>query len=32
MLADGSQAYRWGCQFVDPSEEVKELIRTFASA
>jgi c-di-GMP-binding flagellar brake protein YcgR len=32
VLADGSQAHRWGCQFVEPSGEVKELIRMFASA
>jgi c-di-GMP-binding flagellar brake protein YcgR len=30
-LADGANADRWGCQFVDPSSEVKELIRLFAS-
>jgi c-di-GMP-binding flagellar brake protein YcgR len=30
-LADGASAQRWGCQFVDPSGEVKELIRLFAS-
>jgi c-di-GMP-binding flagellar brake protein YcgR len=30
-LADGASADRWGCQFVDPSGEVKELIRLFAS-
>jgi hypothetical protein len=32
VLADGGQAYRWGCQFIEPSGEVKELIRMFASA
>jgi c-di-GMP-binding flagellar brake protein YcgR len=32
MLADGSQAHRWGCQFVEPSEEAKQLIALFASA
>jgi c-di-GMP-binding flagellar brake protein YcgR len=31
MLADGSQAHRWGCQFVEPSEEAKQLIALFAS-
>jgi len=31
MLADGSQAYRWGCQFVEPSEEARQLIALFAS-
>jgi c-di-GMP-binding flagellar brake protein YcgR len=30
-LADGANAQRWGCQFIDPSDEVKELIRLFAS-
>jgi c-di-GMP-binding flagellar brake protein YcgR len=30
-LADGANAQRWGCQFVNPSAEVKELIRLFAS-
>src|SRR5258706_345397 len=30
-LADGASAQRWGCQFVDPSAEVKELMRLFAS-
>ena len=30
-LADGASAQRWGCQFVNPSGEVKELIRLFAS-
>jgi c-di-GMP-binding flagellar brake protein YcgR len=30
-LADGASAQRWGCQFVDPSGEVKELMRLFAS-
>jgi c-di-GMP-binding flagellar brake protein YcgR len=30
-LADGASAQRWGCQFIDPSAEVKELIRLFAS-
>ena len=30
-LADGASAQRWGCQFVDPSAEVKELMRMFAS-
>jgi len=30
-LADGASAQRWGCQFVNPSAEVKELIRRFAS-
>ena len=29
-LADGSHARRWGCQFVNPSDEAKELIRLFA--
>jgi hypothetical protein len=28
VLSDGSHAHRWGCQFVDPSDEVKDLIRT----
>jgi hypothetical protein len=27
VLADGSHAHRWGCQFVDPSDEIKDLIR-----
>jgi c-di-GMP-binding flagellar brake protein YcgR len=31
VLADGTQAHRWGCQFLNPSDEVKELIRAFAS-
>ena len=31
VLADGSQAHRWGCQFVEPSEEAKQLIALFAS-
>lgn len=31
VLADGSQAHRWGCQFVEPSEEAKKLIALFAS-
>jgi PilZ domain/Flagellar regulator YcgR len=26
-LADGASAQRWGCQFVNPSGEVKELMR-----
>src|SRR5437667_398233 len=30
-LADGASAQRWGCQFVNPSSEVKELMRRFAS-
>jgi len=30
-LADGASAQRWGCQFVNPSGEVKELTRLFAS-
>jgi len=30
VLADGSEAHRWGCQFVDPSEEAKKLIALFA--
>jgi len=30
-LADGAGAQRWGCQFVNPSSEVKELIRLLAS-
>jgi len=30
-LADGAGAQRWGCQFVNPSGEVKELMRLFAS-
>jgi c-di-GMP-binding flagellar brake protein YcgR len=30
-LADGATARRWGCQFLNPSDEVKELIRLFAS-
>ena len=30
-LADGASAQRWGCQFVNPSGEVKELIRLLAS-
>ena len=30
-LADGGEAQRWGCQFLDPSDDVKELIRLFAS-
>jgi c-di-GMP-binding flagellar brake protein YcgR len=28
--SDGSQAQRWGCQFLNPSDEVKELIVAFA--
>ena len=31
VLADGASAQRWGCQFVNPSGEVKELMRLFAS-
>lgn len=31
VLADGSEAHRWGCQFVEPSDTAKELIRTFAA-
>jgi hypothetical protein len=30
-LADGAGAQRWGCQFVNPSGEVKELMRLLAS-
>lgn len=30
-FADGSVAQRWGCQFLDPSQKVKELIAKFAS-
>ena len=30
VLADGSEAHRWGCQLVDPSEEAKKLIALFA--
>ena len=30
-LADGASAQSWGCKFVNPSGEVKELIRLFAS-
>jgi len=30
-LADGAGAQRWGCQFVNPSSEVKELMLLFAS-
>ncbi len=30
-LADGAGAHRWGCQFVNPSSEVKELMLLFAS-
>ncbi|HKC53541.1 MAG TPA: PilZ domain-containing protein, partial [Burkholderiales bacterium] len=30
-LSDGASAQRWGCRFVDPSGEVKELMRLFAS-
>lgn len=30
VLADGSQAQRWGCQFVDPSDEAKKLIALLA--
>jgi PilZ domain/Flagellar regulator YcgR len=30
-LPDGGQAQRWGCQFLDPSDEVKQLIAAFAS-
>ena len=26
VLADGGQAQRWGCQFVEPSEDAKKLI------
>jgi len=29
-LADGASAQRWGCQFVNPSGEVKELMRLLA--
>lgn len=32
VLADGGQAHRWGCQFVEPSDEAKKLIAMFASA
>ena len=30
-LADGASAQRWGCQFVNPSGEVKELMQLLAS-
>ena len=30
-FGDGSQAQRWGCQFLDPSEEAKELMVLFAT-
>ena len=30
VLADGASAQRWGCQFVNPSGEVKELMRLLA--
>jgi c-di-GMP-binding flagellar brake protein YcgR len=32
LLADGSQAHRWGCQFVNPSEEARKLIALLAGA
>jgi len=32
VLADGSQAHRWGCQFVDPSEEARKLIALLSRA
>jgi c-di-GMP-binding flagellar brake protein YcgR len=31
VLGDGAGAQRWGCQFINPSGEVTELIRMFAS-
>jgi hypothetical protein len=31
VLASGDHALRWGCQFIDPSDEAKELIALFAS-
>lgn len=31
VLADGSEAHRWGCQFLNPSDEVRALIRAFAT-
>ena len=31
VFADGSQAQRWGCEFVNPSDEVKQLIALFAT-
>ena len=30
VLAGGDHALRWGCQFIDPSDEAKELIALFA--
>ncbi|HUL93645.1 MAG TPA: PilZ domain-containing protein [Burkholderiales bacterium] len=32
VLADGSQAHRWGCQFVNPSEEARKLFALLAGA
>jgi hypothetical protein len=32
VLPDGGQAHCWGCEFVSPSDQVKELIKLFASA
>ena len=31
VLAGGDHALRWGCQFINPSDEAKELIALFAS-
>jgi len=31
VLADGSQAQHWGCQFVEPSEEAKKLVALLGS-
>ena len=30
FLPGGDRALRWGCQFVDPSDEARELIASFA--
>lgn len=32
VLADGSQAQRWGCQFVNPSEEARKLIALLSAS
>jgi c-di-GMP-binding flagellar brake protein YcgR len=31
VLSDGGQAHRWGCEFINPSDEAKQLIALFAS-
>ena len=32
VFADGGDGYRWGCQFLNPSDEVQELIALLARA